>query len=212
MTTYSLPDLPYAYDALEPYIDAKTMEIHHTKHHQTYIKGLNTALETLSTDLQSKSLEDLLTSIGSIPESARANIDFHGGGTSNHTIFWNNMTPPHSGPRGGGEPSGNLATAINGAFGSFTSFKDQFTDVATKLRGSGWTWLVYDPSKRTVGIKSMSNQTNPRTEGLIPLLGLDVWEHAYYLKYQNRRPEYITAWWNVINWNNVEQGLQKASV
>lgn len=205
LASYSLPDLPYSYDALEPHIDARTMEIHHSKHHQTYVTGLNAAIETLDESLKNKSLEDLLSSIKSIPDSEQGGINFHGGGTNNHSIFWNNMSPT-----GGGEPGGALADAITSKFGSFSSFKEQFTGVATKLRGSGWTWLTYNPSNQSVELKAMQNQTSPRTEGLMPLLGIDVWEHAYYLKYQNRRPEYISAWWNVVNWSDVDQRLQKA--
>ena len=201
---HNIPTLSYSYDALEPHIDAKTMEIHHTKHHQTYVTGLNTALEKLSSDLQQKDVEDLLSNLNDVPEAAKADIIFHGGGHYNHSIFWNTI-----GPNGGGEPGGDLADSINSSFGNYASFKEQFTTAATKLRGSGWTWLTYNPSG-SLEIKSMTNQTSPIVDGAIPLLGIDVWEHAYYLKYQNRRPEYIAAWWNTINWNNVGLRFQKA--
>lgn len=205
VTKYELPTLPYSYDALEPHIDAKTMEIHHSKHHQTYVNGLNGALEKLSDDLQSKNLDQLLSAINSIPEPTRGVINFHGGGTDNHTLFWNNLSP-----NGGGEASGGVADAITKAFGNFGAFKEQFSGTAGTFRGSGWTWLVYNPSTQGVEIKAMPNQTSVRTEGLIPLLGIDVWEHAYYLKYQNRRPEYIAAWWNVVNWGEVDTRFGKA--
>ena len=205
MGKYSLPEMPYAYDALEPHIDARTMEIHHTKHHQKYTDGMNAALEKLSPELQSKDIVDILSSINDVSDDVRGAINFAGGGYDNHKLFWNNMKP-----NGGGEPGGALADAINASFGSFADFKDQFSSKTAPIQGSGWGWLVYNPSSSKVEYKAMSNQTSPRTEGLVPLLGLDVWEHAYYLKYQNKRPDYIAAWWNVVNWDEVDNRLSKA--
>jgi Fe-Mn family superoxide dismutase len=200
---FTLPNLPYGYDALEPHIDAKTMEIHHTKHHQTYVTKLNEALGN-SPDLQSKSLEELLTGINSIPENIRGAVRNHGGGHHNHSLFWTIL-----GPKAGGEPTGDLASAINGTFGSFASFKEKFTTTAGNHFGSGWAWLCVDKAKGLV-VKSLPNQDSPLMEGLTPICGLDVWEHAYYLKYQNRRPEYITAFWNVVNWSEVAKRLAAA--
>jgi Fe-Mn family superoxide dismutase len=205
MAKYDLPKLPYAYNALEPHIDAQTMEIHHTKHHQAYTNGLNTALESLSAELQNMELTKLLSSLDKVPENVRGAVNFHGGGYDNHALFWNNMKP-----NGGGEPGGSLADAINSSFGAFASFKEKFTKDTGAIQGSGWGWLVYNPQGKKVEFTTMPNQTSPRTKGLIPLLGLDVWEHAYYLKYQNRRPDYITAWWNVVNWDEVDNRLSKA--
>ena len=205
MAKYELPKLPYAYNALEPHIDAQTMEIHHTKHHQAYTNGLNTALESLNAELQNMELTKLLSSIDKVPENVRGAVNFHGGGYDNHALFWNNMKP-----NGGGEPGGGLADAINSSFGAFASFKEKFTKDTGAIQGSGWGWLVYNPQSKKVEFTTMPNQTSPRTKGLIPLLGLDVWEHAYYLKYQNRRPDYITAWWNVVNWDEVDKRLSKA--
>jgi Fe-Mn family superoxide dismutase len=205
MVTFSLPDLPYSYNALEPYIDAQTMEIHHSKHHQKYIDTFNATLEKISPALNDKSAIEILSNINDVPESVRGAINFNGGGYYNHKIFWKNMKP-----NGGGEPGGVLADAINASFGSFANFKEDFTSKTAPLQGSGWGWLVYNPSSKNVEYKATSNQTSPITENLIPLLGIDVWEHAYYLKYQNKRPDYISAWWNVINWDDVESRLQKA--
>jgi Fe-Mn family superoxide dismutase len=192
---FELPKLPYAYNALEPHIDARTMEIHHTKHHQTYINNLNKALEGQA-DLQNKSLEDLLKNISSVPENIRTAVQNNGGGHHNHSLFWEIM-----GPGKGGEPTGDLANAINSAFGSLAGFKEKFAAAATGRFGSGWAWLVSDNGK--LDILSTANQDSPLMQGKTPLLGLDVWEHAYYLNYQNRRPDYITAWWNVVNWDEV---------
>ena len=201
MKKYELPAMPYAYDALEPHIDARTMEIHHTKHHQTYTDKLNAALEKCSPDIQEKDIIDILSSnLDQVPADQKSAINFNGGGFDNHRIFWNNMKS-----NGGGEPNGAIADAINASFGSFAAFKEKFSSTTALIQGSGWGWLVYNPSTNKVEYKSMPNQTSPRTEGLIPLLGCDVWEHAYYLKYQNKRPDYIAAWWNVINWDDVSQ-------
>ena len=205
MAKYELPKLPYAYNALEPHIDAQTMEIHHTKHHQAYTNGLNTALESLSAELQNMELTKLLSSIDKVPENVRGAVNFHGGGYDNHTLFWNNMKP-----NGGGEAGGSVADVINSSFGGFANFKEKFTKDTGAIQGSGWGWLVYNPQSKKVEFTTMPNQNSPRTKGLIPLLGLDVWEHAYYLKYQNRRPDYITAWWNVVNWDEVDKRLSKA--
>ena len=193
---HELPPMPYAFDALEPHIDARTMEIHHGKHHATYVNKLNAALEN-HPDLQSKSLEDLLTGLASLPDSVRGAVNNHGGGHLNHTIFWNNMSP-----NGGGSPDGALATAINTAFGNFDDFKSKFSAAAAARFGSGWVWLCVGGSGNLV-IKDFPNQNSPQSEGLRAILGIDVWEHAYYLNYQNRRPDYVAAWWKVVNWKDV---------
>ena len=196
---HELPALPYGYDALEPHIDARTMEIHHTKHHQTYVTKLNEALAGHA-DLQGLAVEDLVGKINSIPEKVRGAVRNHGGGHVNHSLFWQIM-----GPGGGREPTGPLADAINSTFGSFGTFKEKFSNAAATRFGSGWAWLVVQGGK--LDIASSANQDSPLMDGKTPILGLDVWEHAYYLKYQNRRPEYITAWWNVINWDEVARRL-----
>jgi superoxide dismutase, Fe-Mn family len=205
MAKYELPKLPYAYDALEPHIDAKTMEIHHSKHHQAYTDGLNKSLETLSSEIQSMELSKLLASLDKVPEATRGAVNFHGGGYENHSLFWNSMKS-----NGGGKPGGSLDDAINAAFGNFDSFKEKFTKDTIAIQGSGWGWIVYNTQSKKVEFITMPNQTSPRTKGLIPLLGLDVWEHAYYLKYQNRRADYVGAWWNVVNWDEVDKRLSKA--
>ena len=205
MVKYELPKLPYAYNALEPHIDVQTMEIHHTKHHQAYTNGLNAALESLSAELQNMELTKLLTSLDKVPENVRGAVNFHGGGYDNHTLFWNNMKP-----NGGGEPEGSVADAIKSSFGGFAQFKEKFSKDTGAIQGSGWGWLAYNPQSKKVEFTTMPNQTSPRTKGLVPLLGLDVWEHAYYLKYQNKRPDYIAAWWNVVNWGEVDNRLSKA--
>jgi Fe-Mn family superoxide dismutase len=192
---YSLPALPYPANALEPHIDAKTMEIHHTKHHQAYINNVNAALESQPA-LASKSVEDLIRNLAAVPESIRTAVRNNGGGHANHSMFWTIM-----GPGGGGEPSGALAEAIKSTFGSFSNFKEQFTKAATTRFGSGWAWLSVDKGKLVV--ESTANQDSPISEGRTPILGIDVWEHAYYLHYQNRRPDYINAFYNVINWSEV---------
>ena len=192
---YTLPPLPYGYDALEPHIDAKTMEIHHTKHHQAYINNANKALEGQGA-LASMSVEELLGNISKVPENIRQTLVNNAGGHANHSMFWQIMAQGK-----GGEPKGALADAIKTTFGDFTKFKEQFADAATKRFGSGWAWLVTKGGK--MEIISTPNQDSPLMNAYKPLVGLDVWEHAYYLKYQNRRPDYITAWWNVVNWEAV---------
>jgi superoxide dismutase, Fe-Mn family len=192
---FTLPALPYAFDALEPHIDAKTMEIHHGKHHQAYVNNLNAAIEK-APELQGKSLDDLMKNINTVPEAVRTAVRNNGGGHWNHSMFWELM-----GAKAGGEPTGKLADGIKSAFGDFAKFKEQFAAAGTTRFGSGWAWLVSDGGK--LSITSTPNQDNPLMEGKKAILGLDVWEHAYYLKYQNRRPDYITAWWNVVDWNKV---------
>jgi len=210
MANFTLPQLPYSYDALEPHIDARTMEIHHTKHHQAYTDGLNKAIDSLGPEWQNKNdVIEILKNIDSVPESARSAVNFHGGGYNNHTLFWNNMKKG-----GGGEPSGELANAIKEAFGSFNDFKDKFSKDTVAIQGSGWGWLVRNKNTNAVQFITMPNQTSPWTrwnkEKLVPLLGLDVWEHAYYLKYQNKRADYVTAWWNVVNWDEVKKRFDQA--
>ena len=191
-----LPQLPYAYDALEPHIDARTMEIHHGKHHQTYVNNLNNALSN-HPDLEGKSAEDLVKDLASVPEDIRTAVRNNGGGHVNHSMFWLCM-----GPNGGGEPSGELAEAINSELGGLDAFKEQFAKAGATRFGSGWAWLCVDGGGKLV-VTSTPNQDNPISDGLTPILGLDVWEHAYYLNYQNRRPDYISAFWNVVNWEQV---------
>lgn len=198
---FVLPELSYAYDALEPHIDAQTMEIHHSKHHAGYVSKLNAALEGYP-DLQTQGIEDILADLGSVPEEIRTAIRNSGGGHANHTLFWNVM-----GPGGGGDPGGALANAITSTFSSIDGFKDKFSAAAATRFGSGWAWLAVG-SGGNLEILSTPNQDTPLSEGLRPILGLDVWEHAYYLKYQNRRPDYIAAWWNVINWSQVEANYE----
>ena len=200
---YQLPKLPYGYDALEPHIDARTMEIHYTKHHQTYINNVNAALEK-HPKLAEKSVEDLIKDLSAIPEDIRTAVRNNGGGHANHSLFWTIM-----GPKAGGEPSGEVADAIKSAFGGFDAFKEQFAKAATGRFGSGWAWLSVDGGGKLV-LSSTANQDSPLSEGMTPILGLDVWEHAYYLNYQNRRPDYIAAWWNVVNWKQVASNYAKA--
>ena len=192
---YQLPALPYAFDALEPHIDAKTMEIHHDKHHATYVNKLNEATAS-HPDLQAKPVEDLLRGIDQVPEQIRGAVRNHGGGHANHSLFWQIM-----GPNAGGNPSGELADALQQAFGSFESFKEKLTNAAANQFGSGWGWLVVSGGK--LDVIARPNQDSPLMEGKTPILGVDVWEHAYYLRYQNRRPDYLAAWWNTINWPEV---------
>lgn len=207
---YSLPDLPYDYKALQPQIDARTMEIHHSKHHQAYVNNLNAALEN-NDDLATKSLEDLIGDLDSVPESVNVAIRNNGGGHYNHSLFWKIMGPasPAGGKSGGGEPGGDLADAIKKDFGDTTKFKEEFAKAAATRFGSGWAWLAINKGKLIVD--STANQDNPLMEGKTPILGLDVWEHAYYLKYQNKRPDYIKAWWNVVNWSEVNKNYKKAA-
>lgn len=194
---FELPALPYAYEALEPHIDTQTMTIHHTKHHAGYVNNLNKAVE--GTDWANKTIDEILTALDSVPENIRTAVRNNGGGHANHSLFWTVM-----GPDCGGEPSGALGTAITSTFSSFASFKDQFKAAAAGRFGSGWAWLVLD-NAGALAITSTPNQDNPISQGLKPILGLDVWEHAYYLKYQNRRPDYVDAWWNVVNWAKVAE-------
>lgn len=193
--SHVLPDLKYDYSALEPYIDAKTMEIHHQKHHGAYVSKLNAALEGYS-EFNDKSIEDILKNLNAVPEAIRISVRNNGGGHMNHTMFWEIMAG-----HAGGEPTGELATAVENTFGGFDKFKEEFATAAANRFGSGWAWLVSDNGN--LKVISTANQDNPVSQGLKPVMGLDVWEHAYYLKYQNRRPEYIDNWWNVINWNEV---------
>ena len=197
---HKLPELSYAYDALEPYIDKQTMEIHHTKHHQTYVDKLNAAIEGHK-DIQNKMVEDLLRDLNAVPESIRTAVRNHGGGHFNHSFFWPMLRKETS-------FGGDVANAINSSFGSFDKFKDEFSNAAALLFGSGWAWLVW--SSNELQIMTTPNQDNPLSQGKTPLLGLDVWEHAYYLKYQNRRPEYISAFFNVINWDKVNDYFKAA--
>ncbi len=198
---YTLPELPYAHNALEPHIDAKTMEIHHGKHHNGYVTKVNAALE--GTDLGSKSIEDLISDLNAVPADKQNAVRNNGGGHANHSLFWSVMSP-----EGGGEPTGALAEAINGEFGSFDAFKEKFAAAAGTRFGSGWAWLSVDGGKLVV--ESTPNQDNPLMEGRTPILGLDVWEHAYYLNYQNRRPDYVAAFFNVINWDAVSARFDAA--
>jgi len=201
--THVLPDLKYDYNALEPYIDGLTMTIHHSKHHQTYVNNLNAALEKYP-EHASKDVVELLTNLDSLPEDIRLAVINNGGGHYNHSLFWNMLAP-----NAGGTPTGKVAEAINNKFGSFEKFKEVFEKSAATRFGSGWAWLVVTPNKE-VEVMSTPNQNNPISEGFIPILGLDVWEHAYYLKYQNKRPEYISNFWNVVNWSEVERLYQEA--
>lgn len=196
---YTLPSLPYAYDALEPHVDARTMEIHHSKHHQAYTNNLNAALE--GHEMMGKPIEEVLKNVQQLPDSIRQAVINNGGGFANHNLFWTILSP-----NGGGTPTGSLGSAIDAAFGSFDSLKEQFNKAAATRFGSGWAWLVAD-SKGALSVISTANQDSPVMTGLTPLLGLDVWEHAYYLHYQNRRPDYINAFWNVVNWEQVQKNF-----
>ncbi|MTD38449.1 superoxide dismutase [Erwinia sp. CPCC 100877] len=201
--TYTLPDLPYAYDALEPYIDVETMHLHHDKHHNTYVTNLNAAIEK-HPELGEKSVEELISDMDSIPEDIRTAVRNNGGGHANHSFFWEIMAP-----NAGGEPTGEIKAAIDEAFGSFDQFKEEFKTAATGRFGSGWAWLVSNNGK--LEVTSTANQDSPLMEGKTPVLGLDVWEHAYYLKYKNVRPDYIGAFWNVVNWDEVNKRFTAAS-
>lgn len=198
---YTLPELPFAADALEPHIDAKTMEIHHGKHHAGYVNKVNAAID--GTDLGSKSIEELVSDLSAVPEDKRGAVRNNGGGHANHSLFWSVLSP-----EGGGEPTGDLADAINAKFGSFDGFKEAFSAAAATRFGSGWAWLSVDNGELTV--ESTPNQDSPLMEGRTPILGLDVWEHAYYLNYQNRRPDYIAAFFNVVNWSAVAERFAAA--
>jgi len=200
---YELPPLPYAYDALEPHIDAQTMEIHHSRHHNTYVTNLNGAVE--GTDLESLSIDELVKNLDRVPEDKRTAVRNNGGGHWNHSFFWKIM-----GPNGGGQPTGELAQAINDAFGSFDAMKEQFAKAAAGRFGSGWAWLVVDGNGK-LAITSTPNQDNPLMDGSgTPVIGIDVWEHAYYLKYQNKRPDYVSAWWNTVDWNAANENFKSA--
>jgi Fe-Mn family superoxide dismutase len=200
--SFVLPPLPYAFDALEPYIDAKTMEIHHDKHHGAYVTNLNKAIEG-NAELQRFTVDELIAQIDRVPENIRTAVRNNGGGHSNHSMFWTIMKKG-----GGGEPKGELAAAIKSVFGSFADFKTKFNQAATTRFGSGWAWLYFKDGKLT--LESLPNQDSPIMTGGKPVMGLDVWEHAYYLKYQNRRPEYIEAWWNVLNWDEINNNYGHA--
>jgi Fe-Mn family superoxide dismutase len=200
---YTVPPLPYDYGALEPNISAKTMQFHHDKHHQAYVTNLNNALKDLP-EFQGKPIEDLLANISSVPESARTAVRNNGGGHANHTLFWQIMKPG-----GGGEPTGALAQAITSDLGGFAAFKDAFSKAATTRFGSGWAWLVAGKDGK-LAVTSTANQDSPIMDGQTPLLGLDVWEHAYYLDYQNKRPDYISAWWNTVAWDEVARRYDAA--
>ncbi|MFK4466895.1 superoxide dismutase [Mn] [Bacillus sp. RC252] len=202
MAKHELPNLPYAYDALEPHFDKETMNIHHTKHHNTYITNLNAALEGHA-ELADKSVEELVANLNEVPEAIRAAVRNNGGGHANHTFFWTILSP-----NGGGQPVGELATAIEAKFGSFDAFKAEFAKAGATRFGSGWAWLVVNNGE--LEVTSTPNQDSPLTEGKTPVIGLDVWEHAYYLNYQNRRPDYIGAFWNVVDWNVAEKLYQEA--
>ncbi len=199
---FKLPDLPYAYDALEPHIDAKTMEIHHTKHHQTYVDKANGALE--GHPMADRPVEEVLRNIGSLNDDIKQPVINNAGGHANHSLFWEVLSPD-----GGGAPKGSVAEAINKAFGSFDVFKEKFTTAATTRFGSGWAWLIVNKNGE-LEVNSTANQDSPLMKSHIPVLGLDVWEHAYYLNYQNRRPDYIKAFWNVVNWDKVEENFKNA--
>lgn len=200
--TYTLPDLPYAYDALEPYIDEETMHLHHDKHHNTYVTNLNAAIEKYP-ELGEKTVEELLSDMDAVPTDIKTAVRNNGGGHDNHSFFWEIMAP-----NAGGEPTGAIKEAINEAFGDFSSFKEEFKKAAAGRFGSGWAWLVMENGK--LAITSTANQDSPLMEGKTPILGLDVWEHAYYLKYKNVRPDYIAAFWNVINWDEVNKRFEAA--
>jgi Fe-Mn family superoxide dismutase len=198
---FEVPPLPYDYNALEPYIDTQTMQLHHDKHHAAYVTNLNNAVQ--NTEFASMNVEDILKNINKVPENIRTAVRNNGGGHANHSMFWMIL-----GPHAGGSPTGELADAINQAFGSFDQFKAAFNDAGAKRFGSGWVWLVLDQNGK-LSVTSTANQDSPLMDGLFPVMGNDVWEHAYYLKYQNRRPEYLAAWWNVVNWPEVARRYQQ---
>ena len=198
--SYQLPKLPYDFNSLEPYIDTRTMTIHYRMHHAAYVNQLNKALEGYD-DLQQKSVYELIIDLDAVPQEIRTAVRNNGGGHANHSLFWPSLTP-----KGGGEPTGQLAELVNTAFGSFEDFQEQYSQSAMSLFGSGWTWLCVDTDSKVI-ITNTANQDNPLAEGLFPLLGLDLWEHAYYLNYENRRADYVTAWWNIVNWDNVSNNF-----
>jgi superoxide dismutase, Fe-Mn family len=200
---YEVPPLPYDYSALEPYIDTQTMQLHHDKHHAAYVNNLNAAIQS-NAQFASLPVEQLIQRLNELPENIRTAVRNNGGGHANHSMFWQIMTP-----NGGGQPGGDLANAINSTFGSFDQFKAAFNDAGVKRFGSGWAWLILDRNGN-LQVTSTANQDSPLMEGNFPIMGNDVWEHAYYLKYQNRRPEYLNAWWNVVNWNVIEKRYQQA--
>jgi superoxide dismutase, Fe-Mn family len=200
---FEVPSLPYDYNALEPYIDEETMHLHHDKHHQAYVTNLNNAVQGQA-QLETMSAEDLVRNINQVPESIRTAVRNNAGGHINHSMFWRIMKP-----NGGGQPTGALADAISQTFGSFDQFKTQFNDAGAKRFGSGWAWLVTDQAGK-LSVISTANQDSPLMDGLFPIMGNDVWEHAYYLKYQNRRPEYLAAWWNVVNWDEIARRYDQA--
>lgn len=200
--TYTVPELPYAYDALEPTIDTETMHLHHDKHHVTYVTNLNAAIEK-HPELGEKTVEELVSNLAAIPEDIRGAVQNNGGGHANHSFFWEILSP-----NGGGEPTGDVKAGIDAAFGSFEKFKEAFAAAATTRFGSGWAWLVLDGDK--LAVMSTANQDSPLSEGKTPILGLDVWEHAYYLNYKNVRPEYIKSFWNIVNWDQVAKNLAAA--
>jgi Fe-Mn family superoxide dismutase len=202
MSKFELPQLPYAYEALEPHIDKETMNIHHTKHHNTYVTNVNNALAG-NEELLSKSVEELVSNLDAVPENVRTAVRNNGGGHANHSLFWTILSP-----NGGGEPTGDLASALNDKFGSYDKFKEAFAAAATTRFGSGWAWLVVNNGE--IEVTSTPNQDSPLMEGKTPILGLDVWEHAYYLNYQNRRPDYISSFWNVVNWDEVSKRYSAA--
>jgi Fe-Mn family superoxide dismutase len=201
---FMLPPLPYAYNALEPHIDAETMKFHHDKHHAAYIKKLNEAVNKYP-ELAKQSVEDLVKNVDTLPEDVRKTIRNNGGGHLNHTMFWEIMSP-----NGGGQPTGTIAEAINKSFGSFSAFQEQFNEAGKNRFGSGWAWLVMDKN-RQLAVTSTANQDSPLMEGSFPIMGNDVWEHAYYLKYRNKRDEYLKQWWNVVNWDEINKRYQKAT-
>jgi Fe-Mn family superoxide dismutase len=200
---FEVPPLPYDYNALEPYIDTQTMQLHHDKHHAAYVNNLNAALQN-APQFASLAIEDLIRRLSDVPESIRTAVRNNGGGHLNHSMFWQIMSP-----NGGGQPGGELGNAINSTFGSFDQFKAAFNDAGVKRFGSGWAWLILDKNG-SLQVVSTANQDSPLTDGSFPIMGNDVWEHAYYLKYQNRRPDYLNAWWNVVNWSEIEKRYQQA--
>ena len=206
MVKYQIPRLSYGYDELEPFIDAQTMEIHHQKHHQSYVDGLNNTLEEIAGSFHPQYITSILSGLKSIPENSRQKMNFFGGGFENHRLFWEIMNP-----NGGGSPGGKLADSIDVYFDNFEKFKTKFSDSSLSIEGSGWCWLVFNQTFNRIEIVTTKNQDSPWILNKIPLLGLDVWEHAYYLKYQNRRNEYISSWWNVINWDYVGNRFSELS-